>query len=39
MHNIAYFTTTAGAKAAVDSIIALKSQKIGVKALQDYLGS
>jgi carbamoyl-phosphate synthase large subunit len=39
MHNIAYFTTTAGAKAAVDSIIALKSQNIGVKALQDYLGS
>jgi carbamoyl-phosphate synthase large subunit len=37
MHNIAYFTTTAGAKAAVDSIIALKSQKVGVKALQDYL--
>jgi carbamoyl-phosphate synthase large subunit len=37
MHNIAYFTTIAGAKAAVDSIIALKSQKIGVKALQDYL--
>jgi carbamoyl-phosphate synthase large subunit len=39
MHNIAYFTTVAGAKAAVDSIIALKSQKIGVKALQDYLVS
>ncbi len=37
MHNIAYFTTIAGAKAAVDSIIALKSQKISVKALQDYL--
>jgi carbamoyl-phosphate synthase large subunit len=37
MHNIAYFTTTAGAKAAVDSIIALKSQQVGVKALQDYL--
>jgi carbamoyl-phosphate synthase large subunit len=37
MHSVAYFTTTAGAKAAVDSIIALKSQKIGVKALQDYL--
>jgi carbamoyl-phosphate synthase large subunit len=37
MHNIAYYTTTAGAKAAVDSIIALTSQKIGVKALQDYL--
>jgi len=39
MHNIAYFTTTAGAKAAVDSIIALKSQEIGVKALQDYLAN
>jgi carbamoyl-phosphate synthase large subunit len=37
MNNIAYFTTIAGAKAAVDSIIALKSHEIGVKALQDYL--
>jgi carbamoyl-phosphate synthase large subunit len=37
MHNLAYFTTIAGAKAAVDSIIALKSHEIGVKALQDYL--
>jgi len=37
MHNIAYYTTVAGAKAVVDSIIALKTQELGVKALQDYL--
>jgi carbamoyl-phosphate synthase large subunit len=37
MHNIAYYTTVAGAKAAVDSIIALNTQELGVKALQDYL--
>ena len=37
MHNIAYYTTVAGAKAVVDSIIALKEQELGVKALQDYL--
>jgi len=37
MHGIAYFTTIAGAKAAVDGIIALKSHEISVKALQDYL--
>ncbi len=37
MHNIAYYTTIAGAKAVVDSIIALKTQELGVKALQDYL--
>ena len=38
MHNIAYYTTVAGAKAVVDSIIALKAQDFGVKPLQDYLG-
>jgi len=38
MHNIAYYTTVAGARAVVDSIIALKGQELGVKALQDYLG-
>jgi carbamoyl-phosphate synthase large subunit len=37
MHNIAYYTTVAGAKAAVDGIIALKDHELGVKALQDYL--
>ncbi len=37
MHGIAYYTTVAGAKAAVDGIIALKDQELGVKALQDYL--
>ncbi|MBC8017804.1 MAG: carbamoyl-phosphate synthase large subunit, partial [Verrucomicrobia bacterium] len=37
MHNIAYYTTVAGAKAVVDSIIALKTQELSVKALQDYL--
>ncbi|MBI2354472.1 MAG: carbamoyl-phosphate synthase large subunit [Deltaproteobacteria bacterium] len=38
MHGIAYYTTTAGARAAVDGIIALKEQELDVKALQDYLG-
>jgi len=37
MNNIAYFTTVAGAKAAVDSIIALNEHELGVKPLQDYL--
>ncbi|BCS53947.1 carbamoyl-phosphate synthase large subunit [Geobacter sp. SVR] len=37
MHNVAYYTTVAGAKAAVDSIIDLKEHELGVKALQDYL--
>ncbi|MBK5277022.1 MAG: carbamoyl-phosphate synthase large subunit [Desulfuromonadales bacterium] len=37
MHNIAYYTTVAGAKAVVDSIIALKEHDLEVKALQDYL--
>ena len=37
MHNIAYYTTVAGAKAVVDSIVALKEQELRVKALQDYL--
>jgi len=38
MHGIAYYTTTAGARAAVDGIVALKGHELGVKALQDYLG-
>ena len=37
MHGVAYYTTVAGAKAAVDGIIALKEQELSVKALQDYL--
>jgi len=37
MHSIAYFTTVAGAKAAVDSIEFLKLHEPGVKTLQDYL--
>ncbi|HSR36729.1 MAG TPA: ATP-grasp domain-containing protein, partial [Desulfurivibrionaceae bacterium] len=37
MHSIAYYTTTAGANAAVDAIIVLKEQELQVKPLQDYL--
>ena len=37
MHNIAYFTTVAGAWAAAEAIIALKEHDLQVKALQDYL--
>jgi carbamoyl-phosphate synthase large subunit len=36
--NIAYFTTTAGARAVVDGIIAMQHKEIGVKPIQDYLG-
>ena len=35
---LAYYTTVAGAKAVADSIIALQSQELGVKPIQDYLG-
>ncbi|HEY6839012.1 MAG TPA: carbamoyl-phosphate synthase large subunit [Geobacteraceae bacterium] len=38
MNNIAYFTTVAGAKAAVDGIMAMKEEELGVKPLQEYLG-
>ncbi len=38
MHNVAYFTTTAGARAAVDGIIAMRSADLDVKPIQDYLG-
>ena len=38
MNNIAYFTTTAGARAAVDGIIAMLRKELDVKPLQDYLG-
>ncbi len=37
MNNIAYFTTVAGARAAVDGIISMKAQEFGVKPIQDYL--
>jgi len=37
MHNIAYYTTIAGAKAVVDSIVALKEKETTVKPLQEYL--
>jgi carbamoyl-phosphate synthase large subunit len=34
--NIAYYTTVAGAKAVVDSIVALKEKETTVKPLQEY---
>jgi len=37
MQGIAYYTTTAGANAAVDAIRALKEQELQVRPLQDYL--
>ena len=37
MHGIAYFTTVAGAKAAVDGIVVMKDHDLSVKSLQDYL--
>jgi carbamoyl-phosphate synthase large subunit len=37
MHSIAYYTTIAGARAVVDSIVSLKQQAPDVKPLQDYL--
>ncbi len=36
--NIAYFTTAAGAKAAVDGILALRTEQLDVKPIQDFLG-
>ncbi len=36
--NIAYYTTTAGARAVVDGIIAMRHKELGVKPIQDYLG-
>jgi carbamoyl-phosphate synthase large subunit len=38
VYNVAYYTTIAGAKAAVDGIIAMKGEQLGVKSLQEYLG-
>jgi len=37
MHNVAYFTTTAGARAAVDGIIAVRQEELQVKPIQEYL--
>ncbi len=37
MHGVAYYTTAAGANAAVDAIVNLKEQDLRVKPLQDYL--
>ena len=37
MHNLAYYTTVAGAKAVADGISALKEHELGVKPIQDYL--
>jgi carbamoyl-phosphate synthase large subunit len=37
MHGLAYYTTVAGAKAVADSILALKTQELRVKPIQDYL--
>ena len=39
MHGLAYYTTVAGAKAVADSIVLLETQELGVKPIQDYLGS
>jgi carbamoyl-phosphate synthase large subunit len=39
MNNIAYFTTTAGARAAVDGIVAMLRRELDVKPLQEYLGN
>ena len=35
--NIAYYTTTSGARAAVDGIIAMQHKALDVKPIQDYL--
>jgi carbamoyl-phosphate synthase large subunit len=37
VNNIAYFTTTSGAKAAVDGILAMLSKELDAKPLQEYL--
>jgi carbamoyl-phosphate synthase large subunit len=37
MQNIAYFTTAAGARAAVDGIIAICQEELDVKPIQEYL--
>ena len=36
IHNVPYTTTIAGATAAVEGILSLKSKTVGVKCLQEY---
>jgi carbamoyl-phosphate synthase large subunit len=36
MYNVAYFTTVAGMKAAVDGILAMRRESLDVKPLQEY---
>ena len=36
--NIAYYTTTSGARAAVDGIVAMRDKALDVKPIQEYLG-
>ncbi|MGA2151257.1 MAG: carbamoyl-phosphate synthase large subunit [Geobacteraceae bacterium] len=38
VYNVAYYTTISGARAAIDGIIAMKGEQLGVKSLQEYLG-
>jgi carbamoyl-phosphate synthase large subunit len=38
VNNIAYYTTTSGARAAVDGIIAMRHKELDVKPIQEYLG-
>ncbi|BBA69800.1 carbamoyl-phosphate synthase large subunit [Geobacter sulfurreducens] len=38
MHNVAYFTTVAGANAAAGGIVAMLEGELDVKPLQEYLG-
>ncbi len=37
MHNVAYYTTVAGANAAADGIVVMLNGELDVKPLQDYL--
>jgi carbamoyl-phosphate synthase large subunit len=37
VHNIAYYTTASGARAAVDGIVATAQSKLEVKSIQEYL--
>ena len=39
MYNVAYFTTVAGMRAAVDGIIAMQRESLDVKPLQEYYPS
>ncbi|HEX9023701.1 MAG TPA: carbamoyl-phosphate synthase large subunit, partial [Geobacteraceae bacterium] len=38
VNNIAYYTTVAGARAAVEGILSMAGEKMAVKPLQEYLG-